>query len=644
MPPTTKDGRGSSNHAHHTADEYDYDENTTERSDLGDDGRAVWWPAQQWADEVDCAADEPIFDHLGIALWREVVSAFRDLTGEAPESGAVVGNLGVMPAAVASKHAARVLTREEVAAYAAAHGLDDPHVIAERMAHEGGLRAEEHRRKVRDLFSSAPLPLDVGRAAAFPFGALPSVLADMAKAVAEELDSDPALCAPMALGAVSAALCGRVDVLVNDGDWVECGVSYIVPVCDTGTGKSPVLAAMFTKPIADAERELVARWMDAPESTVDLTPPTSTSEPEPADDHESEEEGDKVTASVVGEPDPKGPRPSLTASDITPERLVMKMGAQGDRMAIADAEGEVFEILLGRYGDNPSLGVFLRAYNREPFSYERVKSGSVYLGQPALTICSATQVSEAMKVLSDSRLNSKGLVPRTEFSFPESNRSRWRRGERSSGAPVPSGVRSAYNALILDLVVEMWDSPLRTAELSPRAKSRMRRVTDEFKSRRFDDGGDLSGNHALDSWAAKSAGRVARRALHLHVAEHGPKGVGLLIEPETVDRAKEIEEWCIANAKQAFGIASTESTDKRKAPVKVDDALALVDFLARQHADAPHAPVRIRKLTETGPKRLRQASTRNDVIDLLIDLSYVVRTKDGKADALYLNPDAKELR
>jgi hypothetical protein len=50
---------------------------------------------------------------------------------------------------------------------------------------------------------------------------------------------------------------------------------------------------------------------------------------------------------------------------------------------------------------------------------------------------------------------------------------------------------------------------------------------------------------------------VVRLALHLHMAEHGIKGTGMLIEADTIKRAIEIEEWFIANAREAYGLGDT---------------------------------------------------------------------------------------
>ncbi|MBY6312152.1 DUF3987 domain-containing protein [Rhodococcus kroppenstedtii] len=231
----------------------------------------------------------------------------------------------------------------------------------------------------------------------------------------------------------------------------------------------------------------------------------------------------------------------MIASDSTTESLVAVMADQGERMMIADAEGEIFGILRGRYSNDSALGVFLRAHTDETFTVDRKGSGSTRLVAPALTVCVATQASAAEKALMDERFIDKGLVARLEFAYPESVKSRYRRGVHSDGMPVPAQVRTGYNNRIGELVLELWDSTRKSVPLDDAAQLHMRRVVANLRKRQFDPDGDLGGTPELETWAAKSAGRVARRALHLHIAEHGPRGVrpahrGRLDRPRGGDR------------------------------------------------------------------------------------------------------------
>ena len=616
---------------------------------------AKWWSARQFADVLSSISADAIGygeiafealheftrDHtLSEIRWRKLNEEFKHLTGKDLDSldrSPTIDDLVVVPAAIAEEFTDRRLFRDDVVAYAAEHGLDDPHEIADRIAREGGAQREIKRQRVRALFDSDPVRFDVGRVAPFPMHALPPVLADMAQAVADELDIDVSMCAPMALGAVSGALCGRVNVAVNDGNWIESGVAYIVIVDESGGRKSPAFKLMLSGPLRDAETRLIDRHNDVVIESVSagLAGPVAGCESDAVD-------AEALSVVCDDDEEPRGAAPRLVASDVTTEALSMLLDAQGERMIVADAEGDVFEMLAGRYSDRPPVTLFLSGYSGESWSSDRAGRGSIRLDQPAITMCVATQPIVASEAVSNDRLMGKGLLARIEFAYPESMRSRYRRGVRSDEAPVSRHVKHAYDDTVIGLALGLHAENRHTARMTEAAQVRMRSVANRIKARRFDRDGDLGGNPILDQWAAKSAGRIARRALHLHMAEHGPNGWGVLIESDAVERAIAIEEWYIANAKQVLGLASTASTDRRKADIKVADAKAVLTWLIRQHDAEPYAPILVSKYTSHGPKKLRRASVRDAVFDLLIDLKYIVRTKVGDAQALYLNPTAAD--
>ncbi|MGW0037490.1 YfjI family protein [Gordonia sp. NPDC003376] len=575
------------------------------------DDPAEFWLACQWAEETGNLSDFPVFDAITDApTRRSLADAWEGMTGETLDSAMSFDDLLVVPACIASTHAEKVLSRVEVAAYAAKVGMDDPHEIAARLTQGKGARAEQRRARVAAMFGGAPVPIGVSRVPDFPLHALPAVLADMVSAVAGRLDVDPGLCAPMALGAMSAAIGGHVNVQVYDG-WTENGVAYILVVADSGQRKSPAMDDLVTGPIGDAERILAAQCWDTP---IDRAG------------------GDSFDV-IAGEAEFTGPEPRLTAADVTPEKLAALMEDNSERMTIADAEGEVFEVLSGMYSAMPSLGVFVSAYTGEPVRVDRVSRPSVHLDQPALTMCLATRPHVASAALANPRFVGRGFVARIEFAYPESRKSRFERGVSGVTASPSSDVVAAYKRLVTGLAVTLHDKPRRTAALTEAAQRRMQQISAEFDHRVWS--GDLTGTFA--AWGAKSAGRIARRALHLHMAEHGRDGVRVLIETSTVERALEIEEWFIANARQAFGVAATGE-------VKVEHAQSMLDWLIREHDKTPYEPIAVREISRRGPSPTRQTSIRNQVLDLLRDLNYVVPVRHlGGAGAVYLNPASTEL-
>ncbi|MCA2356762.1 YfjI family protein [Mycobacterium intracellulare] len=593
----------------------------------GQDMRPVrWWLAQQWADVTGSIADQPLRDEIGVSGWQGLRKAMVDSLGVeiTPEMSFV--DLLVVPADFAARHAETTLTPAQIAAFADTHGLDYPDVIADRLAREHSLQAEHDRDRVRALFDGDPLPLTVTKLPPFPVHALPVTLADMATGVARELGVDPAMTAAFGLGAVSGALCGRVVVQVQ-GNWFENCVSYIAVVAESGDRKSPAFSAMLGRPLGSVERLLTDNCWESTYVVIDPDGPDGL-----------------PVATLDGMPEFVGPAPRLIASDATPEQLGVLMADNGERMIVADAEGDVFDMLAGRYSASPSMTLFLQSYSREYVRVDRVGRAPVSLDEPALTMCLGTQPSVWHEVMSNPRFAGKGFVARIEAAFPEPRKERTRRmaampqSERGDvGVPVDPQVVAEYRAMLTELATGLFDTATITAKLTEEAQMRMRRHTTEVDRRTLDDG-DMGGQ--LARWGAKCSGRVVRRALHLHMAEHGIKGTRLLIERDTIERAIEIEEWFIANAKEAYGLADTGDD------VNPEDLKAFVGWLVRKHRDAPYQPVPLSYISQNvNPKALRQKSRRDRAIEVLVDLKYLAHVKVGKmgtANAVCLNPAAAD--
>jgi hypothetical protein len=287
----------------------------------------------------------------------------------------------------------------------------------------------------------------------------------MATGVARELGIDPAMSAVFGLGAVSGALCGRVVVQVYD-NWIENGVSYSLVVDESGGRKTPAFAQMFNDPLMAVQLELIERHRTTEHEDVDV---------------DGGEDGEPVET-VGREPRLSGPEPRLLASDVTTERLGALMAENGEYMIVADAEGDVFEILSGRYaskgGNQPNLSLYLKSYSRERVDVDRTSRGWVHLTRPALTLCLATQPAVWHAVMKNEWFAGKGFVARLEVAFPES---RLERAERLAALglldddpePVAAEVVAAYRTMIRDLALGLYDSPEITAALTEAAQERM---------------------------------------------------------------------------------------------------------------------------------------------------------------------------
>lgn len=544
-------------------------------------------PLHIWTDHDIEPFTEMVANHGNSVTRLRAYSAIH----HAGDVGAVIEDLGL--------HSEPVTLGEKVAI-----NPDD--------APDGAARAE----RIREMFGGEPLPLKVGGLPPFPVHALPPVLRNMAQAAAVEIEVDTAMTAPMSIAAVSGAINGYAEVQVRPG-WVENGVTYTLVLLGSGERKSAAFKTMFNGPLTAVEKELTARYREPELVQPDPESPFVV----PAD----------LDVAVT-------PLPRLLAADVTAEALARRMEENGGNMVVGDAEGDVFEILLGMYGDKPSLNLYLKSYTGEDVRIDRANKPAIRLDNPSLTICITTQLEVWQKALGNERFLSKGLVARMEFVYPKTRQEIVEaRGRSDRTRAVPAEVSDEYRQTIMRLAMDARGRGMSTAEFTPAGQMRIAGYGREIEDRTWDPEGDLHVG-ALRAWGAKCAGRVARRALHLHLADlmavKGAYGIDDLIQLDTVEKAIEIEEWVIANVRAAFGLSTTGD-------VSLQDAVEVLDWLCREHAKAPLHPVSQRELVRRGPRPTRQRSKLGPVLELLDDLNCVKRAKDGKADVLWLYPTAQ---
>src|SRR5690606_7799285 len=83
----------------------------------------------------------------------------------------------------------------------------------------------------------------------------------------------------------------------------------------------------------------------------------------------------------------------LLADDITPEAMVQRMAAQGERLAIFAPEPGPLQVLAGRYdrGKGARLGELNRAWSAEELLVDRVHRERLRVTRPALTVAICLQ-------------------------------------------------------------------------------------------------------------------------------------------------------------------------------------------------------------------------------------------------------------
>ncbi|MFJ2632717.1 YfjI family protein [Streptomyces sp. NPDC087422] len=419
-----------------------------------------------------------------------------------------------------------------------------------------------------------PVPLKQARQLPdFPVHVLPGWLRDFTAAVAEETQTPVDLAGCVALAVLATAAGGRSVVHVR-GRWREPTNLFTVCALPPGNRKSAVFAAM-TDPLYEAEKQLKTQVMPAiieatltaklAEDAADkATRKAAAASGESRDQMIAEAVGMAQTAESLTIP----PEPQLLADDATAETITSLMADQGGRIALMSAEGEIFDIIAGRYSGAPNMGPFLKGHAGDRLRVNR-QTRKEYIDHPALTMGLSVQPQVLDDIGKIKGAKGRGLLGRFLYSLPESLL-----GHRTSDpAPVPDDVAATYdrNVIALTLALADWTDPA-VLQLTPDADTAVRAFQDRLEPKLAARGGSLG--HISD-WASKLPGAAVRIAGLLHLAQHLDSGHNQPVTADTMHAAVTLADYFAGHALAVF--------DRMGANEAADRARTVVDLLRANH-------------------------------------------------------------
>lgn len=267
---------------------------------------------------------------------------------------------------------------------------------------------------------SPPLSLDNLLQSEFPVNCLPAGVREFVEAVALNTQTPPEMAGIFALGVLASILQRKYTVVITD-DWSEVLCLYVVAVAAPGERKSPVLNAM-TAPLRNYE--------------------------------------ERVNANI----EPSAPEYRLLVDDITPEKLVEVMAAQGGAITLASTESDVFDSIMGRYTKNPNMSPYLKAHDGDSITVDRITRSRDSVPHPRLTMILAAQPSIFQEMMSNPKFQGRGLCARFLFANCMS-----KVGQRNVAPPtIPAHVKANYSSLINRLLECPWNGAIT---LSPDAQN-----------------------------------------------------------------------------------------------------------------------------------------------------------------------------
>ena len=420
-------------------------------------------------------------------------------------------------------------------------------------------------------------PLSHYQLPAFPTDTLPSSLRVYVEALASATQTPPELAGCLVLAA--CALCVAKSVIIRPTPpWPEPLNLWLVVAMPPGSRKSAVFREVV-EPIEIYEQEqnialapqiaqrnsdkkiLAARLERAQKEAANAKSHDDRLVAESAARELAEELADFAIPSEL----------RLVADDVTPERLAGLLSEQKGRIGILSPEGDLFEMISGRYSDKAAnLGVYLKGHAGDTLRVDRVGRPPEYIPNPALTLGLAVQPDVINGLAGNPGFRGRGLLARFLYSLPESNLGY----RRTTDTPeMPESVRAIYEKVIRALLTLQpaglnGKEPVpHTLRLDASAQCLFGKFRQEVEVQLRP--GEAFGD--MNDWAGKYCGAVARLAGVLHLAETADPTSK--VSALTVEAAIRLGRYFASHARAAFGEMGMDAA--------TDHARALLSWIQR---------------------------------------------------------------
>ena len=302
---------------------------------------------------------------------------------------------------------------------------------------------------------------------------LPEPLRAMCEALAANLSVPLDLPACIGLGVASACGCGKICLNIRE-DWTEHGQLYMLVVMDSGSKKTPTFKKMtdvlFQTQAEENQRRAVQIKQD--EAEVEVLKAEKAEAIKKRNTAKAREMAEKIANFPA-----LYPMRRFIDSNVTPEAYPEIMLENNGATAILDDEGDLFELLAGRYQDAPTLDPFLKGYNGGTLESHRRGRPLVVVPKANLSVLILAQPFVADGIFSNPRMVGKGLVPRFLIARPEPIR------EYKPEPPIPAKVKADYKAALC----KMMGVGTHCFTLSAEAHRLFMEFQNEWREKQFDE-------------------------------------------------------------------------------------------------------------------------------------------------------------
>jgi DNA-binding PadR family transcriptional regulator len=392
---------------------------------------------------------------------------------------------------------------------------------------------------------------------AFPLDALPDWQRRYAEGLATATQTPPDLAAMLSIANCAAAIAGKIAVRVRE-DWIEPTNIYSLTGLDVGNRKTAVhdatkapLEDLEARLIRDAQPKIAEAKLEYDMTAARLEHLKKAAAKE--DDRQERarliEEAKEIASELQDMRVPAVPK-LIASGDITPEAIASNLADQGGCLFVSSDEGELFQLLAGRYGNGANFEIVLKSHTGGKIRVDR-RGRSETIERATLTIGMTVQPDVLRGIAENPAFRARGLTARFLYTLPPSLVGR----RNSTPEPLSEEAQREYGVRVKTLAAlnkaeaEDGKTEPNVVNLSAEGRDYLVAFMEEIEPQLAEDG-EL---RAIGDWANKLAGAVVRIAAVLHFAEKSFDPLSVReIPASAVKNAIKIGRYLIPHARAAY--------------------------------------------------------------------------------------------
>lgn len=356
----------------------------------------------------------------------------------------------------------------------------------------------------------------------FPLDGFPVWARDYICEAAKSFQVDTGMVGLAVLSCLATALQAKYDVRPKE-DHIEPLILQVIIIAPSGSRKSVVIKSAFA-PAYDYEAALVNKLRH--------------------DDNYNPKKTRVAGETAV---------PTIIIDDCTPEAMVIRLEQNHGRISVVSAEGNVFNLLSGRYNKTMDYSVLAKGYSMDPIRYDRVGRAPNIVQRPHISCCIGIQPSVFKTLAENSALNDQGILARwcmAQFHNPTTPR-------EYGNTTITDKTKQAYYNHIESLFCLEMNSQPQHLTLSDVAYVHYCNIYKTIEGTRIALEAEET-DSPIVRWINKQAGTILRIAGILHIANDQSTTV---ITASELDAAIAITDWLLQHANNLLSSASQAVAD-----------------------------------------------------------------------------------